>query len=354
MTTGMREFANLGIMLLVGGMLVWLNDRADSDHLRLIFAGAVAALAAVLAWDYRDSLWRPPVIAALCSVALVAVFLTSPDAHIPIFEEFMALAVAGGFVWLLVWALVRMVFPRTTAKYQALPVLLLSGTLSVALVACSLSAWLKAVDLNALPKNAVATTGEDIATLWRQPWGARYNGIFAVGRIGDPDRRQQTGVGDYLAYYNAPRPAGFAGDFASRLPSSYGMRMADGAVVWVQGVASARQTSNWPDCGPHAFQHCLRDGDPVVIWADPGELRAFGSGEQGSALNATRVIAYGSLEEFRTGYLARAVATARVFGWIALAFVPISFLPAILGWWRWRWLRAHGSDEPSRITITRA
>ena len=131
------------------------------------------------------------------------------------------------------------------------------------------------------------------------------------------------------------------------------MRMADGAIVEVQGVAQARRTTGWPECGPYVRQRCLRQGDPVVIWADPGALRAFSGSETRSALNATRVIAYGSLEDFRDGYLARAVATARIFGWIALAFLPPALVPALFGYRKYRWLLAHGSDEPSRITVTR-
>lgn len=354
MNAKMRELANLGILLLVFGMLAWLNGRAGSDHLRLILAATIVASAGFLLWDYRESPWRPPVIVALSAVALVVVFLTSPDANFPVFEQFMALAIGAAFVWLLVWLLVRIVFPRTTARYQALPLLLLSCAFSFALLVCSLGAWLKAVDLNILPKNPVATTSAEIAALWEQPWGTRYNGIFAVGRIGDPEKRSDTEGGDYLAYYNAPRPLVSPGNSPTRLPSIYAMRMEDGAEIWVHGIASRTQTTSWPDCGPYAFQRCLRQGDPVVIWADPGQSRSLGSGERNSALNATRVIAYGSLDEFLAGYVARAVATARTFGWIALAFAPLSFIPAFLGWRRYRWLREHGSDEPSSITATRA
>jgi len=339
-------------VLVVIGLLAWLNGRADSDGLRLILASVIVVTGIGLALLHRRHLWRVPIIAVLSSVALVVVFLTSPDANIPIFEEFMYLAIGAAFVWLLVWVLVRMVFPRTTAKYQALPMLILACVFSFALLASSLGAWLKAVDINALPNNAIATTGTEIAALWEQPWGTRYAGIFAVGQIGDPAKRQTIEGGDYLAYYNGHRPVGFSSDFATHLPSSYVMRMADGAEIRVQGIARRIQASNWPNCGPHAFQHCLREGDPVVIWADPGELRPIDSSETRSALNATRVIAYGSFEAFRSGYLARAVATARIFGWIALAFAPLSLAPAFFGWRRWRWLRTHGSDAPSRITIT--
>ena len=233
MTTKTREFTNLGILLLIIGMLAWLNGRADSDHLRLILAAAILALAAFLLWDYRESLWRPPTVVMLASVALVVIFLTSPGANVPIFEEFMALAIGAAFVWLMVWLLVRVVFPRTMARYQALPIFLLSCAFSFALLVCSLGAWLKAVDLNTLPKNAVATTGAEIASLWELNWGRRYNGIFAVGRIGEPEKRNPTEGGDYLAYYNTPRPLGFSADFARLLPSSYVMRLADGAEIWV-------------------------------------------------------------------------------------------------------------------------
>ena len=353
-TRKLRDLAALGILLLISGTLAWLNGRADSDSLRLAFAVAILALAGLLLVKSRESLWRPPAIVAFSGVALVLVFLTSPSVNVPVFEAFMAPAIGAAFVWLLAWLLVRCAFPRARARYQARPLLLLSCALSFALLVLSLGAWLKAVDLHALPQSAVVTTGAELAALSELTWGNRYNGIFAVGRIGEPAKRHAKEGGDYLAYYNAARPLGFSADFARLLPSSYRMRLADGAEIWVAGVDGRRQTADWPTCGPYPFQHCLRQGDPIVIWADPGILRAFGSGEKSHALNETRVIAYGSLEQFRAGYLARTVATARLFGWIALAFVPLSLLPAILGWRRWRWLRLHGSDEPSPITITRA
>src|SRR5690606_11279124 len=106
----------------------------------------------------------------------------------------------------LTWFLVRLVFPRTDAKYQALPILILSCALSLGLLLSSAGAWLKAVDLNALPHNPVAETGAEIAALWEQPWGSRYRGIFAAGIIGDPEKREAGGSGgDYLAYFDGPR-----------------------------------------------------------------------------------------------------------------------------------------------------
>lgn len=338
------KIAGLGLLLLVFGALAWLNGRADSAHLRLILAGVVVVLAGALLWQRRKSLWWPPLIVAGALAALVLVYLTAPDVNLAIFEQFMALAIGAVFVWLLVWILARCVLPRTDAKYQALPILILSCALSIGLLASSAGTWLKAVDLNALPGNPVAETGAELAALWEQPWGTRHRGIFAAGVIGDPEKRRDGG-GDFLAYFNAGRFGALASRSPTRFPLSFELRMADGAVVWVRGIAQAARTSGWPRCGPYFDQRCVREGDPVVIWADPGERRAVGGGGRGHALTDTRVIAYGSLEDFRQGYLARAVATARVFGWIGFAFIPLSLVPAILGYRRARWLRRNGSDR---------
>jgi hypothetical protein len=51
------------------------------------------------------------------------------------------------------------------------------------------------------------------------------------------------------------------------------------------------------------------------------------------------MIAYGTIEDFRNGYLARALATARVFGWLALALIPLSLVPALIGFLHFRRLR---------------
>ena len=338
------NIAGLGVLLLIFGALAWLNGRADSAHLRLILAGLVVVLAGALLRQRRKSLWWPPLIVAGALVALVVVYLTAPDVNLAIFEQFMSLAIGAAFVWLLVWILARCVLPRTDAKYQALPILILSCALSIGLLASSAGAWLKAVDLNALPGNPVAETGAELAALREQPWGTRHRGIFAAGLIGDPDRRREGG-GDVLAYFNGGRFGALESRSPTWFPLSFDLRMADGVVVRVRGIAQTDRTSGWPRCGPHFGQRCLREGDPVVIWADPGELRALGGGTRGNALIDTRVIAYGTLEDFRKGYLARAVATARVFGWIAFAFIPLSLVPAILGFRRARWLRRYGSDK---------
>lgn len=331
----------------VFGMLAFLNGRADSNHLRWIAAGLVIALAAALTWQSLASLWRPPVIAIGTAAALVMVLLTSPDLNTQVFEAFMAYAGAGAFVWTIAWFFIRIVVLRVDARHQALPVLLLSGAISFALLVVSAGAWLTAVDLNVMRKNPVVTTGAELKAAWETPWGKRYRGIFAVGVVGDPAKRDDTpgASADLIAYYGVPTHGIRSSAAPTWLPLSYDLRLADGAVARVQGVSKIIKTANWPDCSARLWQHCLRQGDPVVIWADPGELVAMGTGVGSGALNATRVIAYGSLEDFKAGYLARAVFTARIFGWIAFAFIPLSLIPLGVGILRFRWLRRHGSDR---------
>ena len=107
--------------------------------------------------------------------------------------------------------------------------------------------------------------------------------------------------------------------------------MEDGAIVNVQGINSVRQTYNWPEGGPHLWQHALRHGDPVVVWADPGELASATTGEKSPSLVATRLIAGGDFATFRDGFLASHVRTSRLCGWIALAFLPLSAIPLGFG-----------------------
>ncbi len=331
----------------VAGMLAFLNGRADANHLRWIAAGLVVALAAALIWQSLASYWCPPVIALGAAAALVMVLLTAPDLNGQVFEAFMAYAIAGAILWTIAWFFIRIVVLRADAKYQALPVLLLSGAISFALLVVNVGAWLTAVDLNVIRKNLVVTTGAELKTAWEMPWGKRYRGIFAVGVVGDPAQRDVApgSSSDLVAYYG-PRTHGIRSSVAPTwLPLSYDLRLADGAVARVQGVSEIIKTDNWPDCGARLWQRCLRQGDPVVVWADPGELVAMGTGEKSATLNVTRLIAYGSLQDFKAGYMARTVFTARIFGWIAFAFIPLSLIPLGVGILRFRWLRRHGSDR---------
>lgn len=338
------------IVIATFGVLAFFDQRADVDGWRLAAAAIIAGIMALIIGRHRASLWWPPVLVALGSAGMTVLAMTSPRIEASVLLSFLAQASGVAMAGMLAWLLVRVLLPRTHARHQAGPVLLLGGVVSAALLACCTGLWLAAVDLHALPRVEVTTRGSDIEAAWRRPWGTRHNGVLAAGRLGNADERdaREAHQRAYLAYVGGRG----SGNHPTHLPSSYALRMDDGAVVSVQGVASVTQAIDWPACGPYHRQHCLREGDPVVVWAEPGELRAIGGAATRSAMTATRVIVFGGLEEFRNGYMDRAVATARVVGWSALALVPFSLLPCWLAWRRARWLRWHGRDERTARSIT--
>lgn len=330
------------------GLIVWLNGREEVNLIRWGLAGVLMSLAALFLWQTRQRLWAPLFIVFLAGAGSALVFLTSPDASIRWFEEFTVKALAWYFVAAVAWLYVRVALPKALAKYQATGILTLGGIFSAVLVVIAATWWLSAVDLHALPKNPVVTTGPELKTQWEAGFGNRPRGVFAVGTIGDAAKRSESSTthSDFLAYYSSGGPGRL---FSSRpqnfLPLHYDLTLGDGTIVGVQGIHTVRDADNWPEGGPHLWQKCLRPGDPVVIWADPGEATNMISGEASGALNFPRVIAYGTIEDFYRGYLARTVKTARVFGWIGFALIPLSLIPVVLGLLRWNSLRHHGSDD---------
>jgi hypothetical protein len=336
-----RELIVAILFLLVLAALVWLNGRADSEHFRWMLAASVVLIAAVASWRWRSMMWAPPLVCGVALLVLFATFLTSPAAIATVFEPFAGKVLTWYAIAVLAWFYARALLPRAREPSQGNGILALGGILATALVVTSMVCWLEAVDVNALRKNPVVTTSAGIKEQRDKPWGSRRLGIFAVGRIaaGNTAGRQSSGADSYVAYFNAARGIGGSGNAPVWLPLSYSIRMADGETVAVQGVNSVRQTNNWPECGPRLWQRCLRVGDPVIIWAEPGETTAIGSGRMSRALTGSRMIAYGTMEDFRDGYLARALATARIFGWLALALIPLSLVPALMGFLHFRRIR---------------
>ncbi|BBK38363.1 hypothetical protein STAQ_34410 [Allostella sp. ATCC 35155] len=299
----------------IGG-LVALGDRAEGAYVRWGLEGLVCLLAVLWLWRTRRGVWRPAGVVLLAAAAMLTLVLAAPGGHAPTVETFAAPLAGWLFLGTLAWLLLRAVAPRLTQQRQALPVLGLASAMSIGMLACSLGMWLQAVDIHALPGNPVVTTLAELDRQRERPWGERPNGIFAAGTVAGP-------AASFVAYYNRTRNA------PTWLPSAYTLRLSDGGEVRSDGVSGVRRVAGWPDCGPHPWQRCLRAGDPVVIWADPGWL--VSAGERSGALLATRLIAYGTLDAFRDGPLARIVATARPFGWLGLALALVSLLPAVFG-----------------------
>lgn len=320
------------------------SHGATGDRVRVAAAACLGLVALFFLWKARKGLWPPVLIGLVAAASLMVLFFTSPQVNGFVAEGFFGFLAGGCGVGSLSWLFVRGILPKAQAKYQAPGILVLSGLLSLAMLILALSWWLTAVDWYAISKNPVVTTGAQLNEQWALPWGARSRGIFAVGTIAAPGNHgPPKGEGsDVVAYFDAPGQMGSRGH--SLLPLHYALRMADGEIVGVQGIQSVRETSKWPLGVPRSGKAGLRHGDPVVIWAEPGETADSGTGVSSGALTSTRVIAYGSMEDFLQGYVLSATATARMLGWIGFGLIPFAFVPLIFGLWRWRWLRCHGSD----------
>lgn len=267
-------------------------------------------------------------------VSLIAVSLTSNSLSLLFFERFLGNGIGFYFLGCLAWLVIQVVIPRTRGKQQAVQAAGLCVMISLIMIIVAVVWWREAADGRALPECPVASTAKEISELFQLSPDERRSGIFAVGVIGDPQLREASAdeTPRFLAYYTARGPgSGFKRDGDSHLPLILALRMADDAIVTLEGISSPRQAFQWPEGGPADQQRSLRHGDPVVVWADPGELVAANDGTRSPALTATRVIAFGGLDGFRREFLSDLVKTSRTFGWIAIVCMLLSAIPLSFG-----------------------
>lgn len=325
-----------GLVLAAGaGALFLLVSPYVADAVRWWTVGLLVPLAAILILKNRHSTWRPVWVVMGLLFVLAAILLSSPSTDPLAFEVFFPRAVAFHLVGTLAWLVVKVVLPRTRGKQQATRVAGLLVILSLVLLVIAAGARLEAVDRYALQNAPVLRTGAEIAEQLSGSRGARYLGVFAVGRIGDPAKRgeeEEAEAEGYFAYYSERGPGSvLSGSSMAYFPPTLTLTMADGATVEVQGIASSRFAHGWPEGGPLPSQRALRHGDSVVVWADPGELASAGDGVRAIGLVATRLIAGGDFAEFQDGFLDAHIETSRFCGWIALALLPLAAIPLGFG-----------------------
>ena len=314
--------------------LFYLTSPYATDTARWWIAGGIVLVGLVFLWLSRHRVWKPLMIATGIIIVLVAVFLTSSSVNLLSFEKSLDNSLSFYFLSCLAWLVIQVVIPRTRGKQQAVQAAGLTVVISIIMFIVAAIWWLEATDGRVLPDSPVATTGADIERLLAQPPGSHRLGILAVGSIGGS--APQTGLAEkdqeYVAYFTKRvSGAGIRPDSHPYLPPQYELRMADGVVVNVPGITSARQSFNWPENGTNHAQHSLCQGDPVVVWAGPGEMITGPDGKKTPALIDTRVIAYGSFESFRDDFLSDLVKTSRVFGRIAFACMLLSVIPLGFG-----------------------
>ena len=250
-------------------------------------------------------------VLALPVVAALAAVVTSQPLQPLYFEPLAFKAVLLYAAFLLPLLVVGRLAPRLPH-----PVALgMGAVLSLVPLLMSLTLWLSAVEIHAWSRLPVAASEAELKALWETPWGQRSRGVLVVGFIqGQPSPVTQ---------FDTSRGGG------SWFPSDLSLKLQDGRTVRVGGLQGVRQTIAWPSLPQSAYRRGLQDGDPVVAWGDPAAFKALGSGLASYGVGSTRALAYGHLEQFRSGFVEPARKVAKILGWLGLGAVPLSALPLI-------------------------
>ena len=320
---GDRLFPTVG--LAVGVVtLFYLTSPFATDAARWWSASGIVCVGLVSLWLCRDRVWKPLFIATGIAIVLVGVLLTSNSVNLLSFENSLDNGLAFYLLSSLAWLVIQVVIPRTRGKQQAVQASGLAVVISLIMFIVAAVWWREAIDDYALPDTPVATTFAELEALRSAPVEDRRHGVFVAGLAGVPAKRgpDDSGAVDTLARHTGRVP-GAAGRSDKFFPGEFELCLTDGTVLIVSGINSPRQAYNWPEGGPSGRQHFLRHGDPVVIWADPGS--------QAVPLGATRVVAYGSLENFRGDFLSDLIKTSRVISWVAILCMLVSVIPLVFG-----------------------
>jgi hypothetical protein len=303
--------------------LFYLTSPFATDAARWWIASGIVFVGLIFLWLCRDRVWKPLFIATGVVVVLVGVLLTSTSVSLLSFENSLGNGLAFYLLCCLAWLVIQVVIPRTRGKQQAVQASGMTVIISLIMFIVAVVWWREAVTGYALPGSPAVTTAAELAQISATPRGDLPPGVFVAGVIGDPALRSEGEAteADTLAHHTGRVP-GAAGRNVNLLPPQFELRLKDGTVLTIGGITSPRQAYNWPEGGPARRQHLLRQGDPVVIWADPGT---------GPSLGITRVIAYGSLDTFRGDFLSDLLKTSRVISWIAILCMLVSVIPLSFG-----------------------
>lgn len=307
-------------------VLFYLASPYSTDVARWWLGALIPPVALFWIYRFRHEIWKPVVVASAAWFAVAVLLLTSASANWFAFESFALKAIAFHLLDIVAWLAVRVVVPRTRGSEQAMRAVGLVVVVSLTLAALAWTAWREAVGRCRLVDAPIARSVSDIEGFVHDPWSRRRFGIFAVGTIEAPD-----GEGDASSFVATYLGQPQIEQDAARFPETFRLRMADGIVISVAGIDRLKQTFAWPETGEAIWEHGLRHGDPVVVWADLSEPTLGIADRSSPALIGTRLVAYGSLGDFQRDFLADLVRTSRLCGWIALVCLALALVPLGFG-----------------------
>ncbi|MDZ7886117.1 MAG: hypothetical protein U5N53_25895 [Mycobacterium sp.] len=311
----------------------------------------VAIATAVLLHRWRRSWWRSSVVIGVAAVALAAGFLVTGDSVPYLFER--AAATFGGTVIASVFTVlvVIKVLPRLELRTAGSAAALLCACLAVMFAAVGLMLWRIADDGLQLAEVPIVGSAEEVLAWRHAEPHQRIYGVLLDGRLereAHGEAREVETIRTLLARIDCGRSwSGLSSLAETWLPSGFVVKLADGSRAWVQGISSVRQAWNWPRGEGRINECALYSDDPVVVWGDPGSMRALGSDEELPAVNAVRVLAYGDAAAFREGFIPAAQRTGRASLALGILNAALALWLSVIGWRTYRRLARDGGGGPS-------
>ena len=320
------------------GCAAWFTGPLATEVQRIIGAAVALLFGGVFAARPGTPGRRVLSILGSTSTAL-AIFLTSERCNHLYFEEFVGYVVLFALASAFAGLCVGYVLPKLDQKRQAVPALLLSVIGAFGMVMTSFAWWMTAVSMNVYPENLVVRTVSELAGALEKAT-LEDRGVFLLGHLVTEEQQE------FVAYFSVDD------DAPPTFPQYLQVELEDGERIEAHGPTSVRQTFDWPPGGPRQRMYCLRPGDPVVVWGSPGRSKSMTDGKESYGLSRTRLVAFGSLEDFQSNFLLPGRDTARFFGWIGLTCMVLSFLVMIPGLVAFLFLREHGREDPTNSRVT--
>ena len=267
--------------------------------------------------------WVPFVLLALPILGPALYAMVNGELPTLFFEKlfFKSLTLYGLSV--VAWLVVAHIVPRIEPPSKRAKSLLVAGIVSFPIFVVALFLWLEAVDIHALKDNATVASVSELKAQWERPWGERPLGIFVHGKLKEPSEGAEP---DVLTHYSYRR-----GGPASYFPLTLPLILPSGEEVEISCVQRVAGAVNWPETD-QAFTVGLKEGDPVVVWGEPAEFEAMGSGVKSYGVGGVQAILYGEPGDLQTAFLEPSGRTSKPIGWMALIVALLAWVPLAAAW----------------------
>lgn len=329
------------------------HDRVQTIGLLLLIVGFAAANTLFDIAAQAEGPWRMLGLSGVLLVGLVGMWsLRAPAAALGILLASALVGVAilyfridrlafellaGQLIWplglwMVTWALVRLVMPRIEPG-RPWAALLLGGLLFLMHLGVALKVFTPANEFFQLHRVEPVRDLETLVAMNRNRREGHPVVALIEGRIGS-----ELADDLFIREFNCRERGRWLGYTRSvRGNSRLYIELADGQRLRSTGAAYNYRALDWPQTGD-GIDCGLRNGDPVIVWAE------ISAGVEGPVEDReTRIMAYGDLEAFRAGYAAHAEFAARMVGGVAFLLALTGLVPLIAGIRTWLRLRRRGA-----------